>query len=204
MTEWYRNSKWNSDIESNFFEKLTRARSQKEQYVVIQALEISDAYPDIALKLVDYFFSIKVRDSEVLRALLARSKAYLAKGLTDSAISTMKEMLEIERRKPSHKTNVFVDYPFLVAEQKISSEYESAIAVLVERAGDLVFPISHFKWHAAMSNIQAHLGNTQVARQHAELALEAAQIKKSGFRFHQDLGLVGKEYLETVRRLRDH
>jgi hypothetical protein len=199
--DWYRNSTWSAAIESNFFAKLERARTQKEQYLVIQALALAEAHPDVSLRLVDHFFLIKTRDSEVLRALLARANSCLSKGLVDRAISTMKEMLDIERRKPSQKTHVFVDYPLLVAEHRVAAEYDGAVAVLLERAGDLSFPISQFKWHAAMSIIQAALGNAPLAREHAGLALEVAEIQSSGLRFHPRLGLVGKEHQEIVRQL---
>ncbi|KZN48590.1 hypothetical protein N475_06060 [Pseudoalteromonas luteoviolacea DSM 6061] len=35
----------------------------------------------------------------------------------------------------------------------------------------------------------------------ANKALHAAKVKRSGFRFHQEIGLVGKEYEKTIKRL---
>lgn len=32
-------------------------------------------------------------------------------------------------------------------------------------------------------------------------ALEAAQVKSSGFRYHQDVGLVGEKHQETIKKL---
>ena len=37
---------------------------------------------------------------------------------------------------------------------------------------------------------------------HAQFALDAAEIKKSGLKYHQSLGLVGKEHYSTIKHLR--
>jgi hypothetical protein len=90
----------------------------------------------------------------------------------------------------------------LVATKRIESEYQSALSVLTERVGDLMFPLDVFKWHAAMSIIHAELNDTERSKKFAGLALDAAQVKKSGFRFHQSLGLVGNKYESIVGELR--
>ncbi len=115
----------------------------------------------------------------------------------------MKEILAIERLKPNQKTNTYVDYPFLIATQGISAEYVDALAVLDERKGDLAFPVNKFKWHAAKALIHRGLRNLDDAKQQAGLALEVAQVESSGFRYHQGLGLVGKEYTDTVAAMRE-
>jgi hypothetical protein len=56
----------------------------------------------------------------------------------------MKEILQMEHEHPGFKTNCFTDFPYFIAENRLSSEYDSAIEVLIEREGDLKFPISHF------------------------------------------------------------
>lgn len=37
---------------------------------------------------------------------------------------------------------------------------------------------------------------------YASRALEAAEVKDSGFRYHKNLGLVGEEHAETIKKLR--
>ena len=98
---------------------------------------------------------------------------------------------------------MYVDYPFFIATQGISSEFIDALAVLDERKNELVFPVSRFKWHAAKSLIFQIQRNTADAKQQATLALEAAQIRLSGFRYHQDLGLVGDKYKDAIAALRE-
>ena len=57
--DWYRNKEWNSEIEEFFYMKLKRARTQRYQYIVIQALSLTDNHPDISLRLVDEYFETR-------------------------------------------------------------------------------------------------------------------------------------------------
>ena len=65
-----------------------------------------------------------------------------------------------------------------------------------------MFPVDYFRWHAAKAIISAERGDNEQAVSHADQAFGAAQVKKSGFRFHQKLGLVDKEYKDLVNELR--
>ena len=201
VTEWFRNKHWNDEIEKSFFSHLSRARTQRDQYIVIQALTLAKQYPNVSLMLIDLYFQSKKSSFEDVRALSAKSDAYISLGDIEQAIEAMKAVLAIEREKPSHKTTKYVDFPFLVATLKISREYNSALETLAERAKDLMFPLDIFKYHASNSLIHRELQDFDLSKKHAAIALEAAKIRKSGFRFHQDLGLVGKEYKTVVAEL---
>jgi len=201
-TDWFRNSHWNSDIQERFLGKLARSRTQRDQYLVIQALTLSRSHPQAALELVDLYFATQKGHFEDVRALSARAAAYQSIRNNALAVAAMKEILAIERQRPQQKTTTYVEYPYFVASIGMASEFLSALSVLEERAGDLVFPVDVFKWHAAYSIISYALREIEAARTHAGMALDAAQIKKSGFRFHQSLGLVGKEHQATVSALR--
>jgi hypothetical protein len=201
-SDWFRNKDWSAAIEQEFFAKLGRSRTQRDQYLVIQALTLAPTHANVALRLIDLYFSTKKSNFEDVRALSARATAYRSmKDLTQVFVA-MKEILAIERERPQQKTTTYVDYPYLVASAGIESEYSGALEVLQERVGDLMFPIDVFKWRAAYSIIAFAQHNIEVAKHHAGVALDAAQIKKSGFRFHQSLGLVGNEYKTTVSNLR--
>ncbi len=202
-TDWFRQAAWDEKTEQEFFARLSRTRSQRDQYLVIQALTIAKTVPSVALRLADRYFETKKGNFEDVRALSAKSDAYLALGKTELAIGAMKDILAIERARPNHKTTKYVDYPFLVATQRISSEYHDALEVLNERESDLMFPLDKFKWHAAKSLILHALRKVSDSKVHAALALAAAQAKMSGFRYHQNLGLVGEAYKDTILALRE-
>jgi len=74
--DWYRNTKWNNSIKESFFEKLSRARSQRDQYLVIQALSLAETIPQACIDLVNHYFETRKDKYEDVRALLARVKAY--------------------------------------------------------------------------------------------------------------------------------
>lgn len=82
-----------------------------------------------------------------------------------------------------------------MATQRIENEYDNAIQVLNENKDRLMFPLDYFMWHASKALIQRD-------GEQASKALEAAQVQKSGFRFHQNVGLVGKEHVATIKQLR--
>lgn len=192
--DWYRYENWNAETESHFYSKLKRARSQRDQYLVIQALTLTENHPEVSLRLVEEYFESKTGDFEDVRALLTKAQAYLALSDIENAIDSYKSILECERKFPSHQTTAYVDYPYLVATLEIESEYENAILVLAGGLDSLTFPLDYFKWRASKALIEQD-------GQEARRALESAEVKKSGFRFHQNLGLVGKEHEKTIKRL---
>jgi tetratricopeptide (TPR) repeat protein len=128
--------------------------------------------------------------------------AYIAKGEIENAINSYGKALERESASPNLKTDAYILYPLLIVENKLTNLYQSANSVLDEHQERLMFPVDHFRWHAAKAIISTESGNNERAAEHAAQAFDAAQIKKSGFRFHQNLGLVGKEYKGVVNELR--
>jgi hypothetical protein len=66
----------------------------------------------------------------------------------------------------------------------------------------VVFPIQRFRWHAAQAVMAANLREMEPAVSHARNALEAADAERSGFAFHQNLGLVRDQFSEVRNRLR--
>ena len=64
-----------------------------------------------------------------------------------------------------------------------------------------MFPVDRFRWHAARALIAADLKEPEIARLHAEQAIEAAGHEHSGFRYHPSVGLVTAEYDTVVRKL---
>ena len=198
--DWYRNDKWNEEIESNFFVKLKRAR-RKEQYLRIQACTIAKKAPDVALSLLDQYFNLN-DDFDHAQAYCDMATAYIAKGDIENAIHSYGKALERESAFPKLKTDAYILYPLVIVENKLTNLYQSANEVLDEHQERVMFPVDHFRWHAAKAIIAAESGNKEQAENHAGMAFEAAKIKNSGFRFHQNLGLVGKEFKNVVNELR--
>ena len=192
--DWYRNEDWTKSIQEHFYSKLKRARAQRDQYLVIQALTLTDRHPDVSIRLVDEYFESRKDQFDDVRALLAKANAFLSLNDIERCITTYKEILQREIEFPNHQTGAYLDYPYLVATQKLESEYANALDVLDKNVDRLTFPLDYYKWHAS----RAIINNDALE---AKKALDAAKVKKSGFRFHQDVGLVGKEHEKTIKHL---
>lgn len=199
--DWYRHEHWSPEIEKGFFEKLDRARSQRDQYLAIQALTLAPHDPAVALKLVDRFFETRNEEFHDLTVLMAQAEAYLSLGDFAESVDSYKAVLEHEKKHPGHRSNTRVTLPYLIAQHKVRSEYEFALDLLNETAEELTFPVDKFRWQAACALIFADQGLVDEARNHARFAITIANIRKSGFQYHQDLGLVGDNENQVVKSM---
>jgi hypothetical protein len=197
--DWYRNNDWSSTIEAAFFAKLGRART-KHQYLRIQARTLARCQPEVALRLLDEYFKLGDSFDHAL-AHVDRASAYLALGDTEAAIAAYEAALNYEEHRPNVKTQAYLDLPFMIASLGITSRYEQALLLLEHHQARLVFPLEHFRWHAAQTLILSARCQNLFAREHAQLALKAAALDHSGFRFHSSVGLVGARYKDIRERL---
>ncbi|MCO7224129.1 M48 family metallopeptidase [Pleionea sp. CnH1-48] len=198
--DWYRNLEWNDDIETQFFQKLNRARD-KAQYLRIQASILAQKKPDISLNLLEQYFALN-DDFGNAPAYCDMASAFLAKGEVDKSIESYGKALAREEEFPNILTGAYLLYPLTIAENKRANLYQQAIDVLDKHLSRLTFPVEYFQWNAAKAIIAAEYGDKEQASKYVESAFDAAEIKKSGFRYHQSLGLVGEEYKALIKELR--
>ncbi len=199
--DWYRNEKWNKRIKEAFFAKLNRARSQRDQYLVIQAHYLEKHYPEITLELIELYFATRKDKFDDVRAYWAQASAYKTMKQYEQMIQAYKKVFRRETEFPRHTTSAYVEFPYLVASKKIFSEYDFALDILSKRAEDCKFPLSFYKWNAAHALIAFDQGRTDDALMYAKKAIEFAEVKKSWFRYHPNSGLVGKEHKLVIKQL---
>src|SRR5580693_8248935 len=96
--DWYRNTTWNDTVERAFNEKLNRAR-RKESYLRIQACSLARSHPDVALRLLDRYFTLK-DDFDHAQAFVDRATALLALGRVNEAIESYNAALAREAEFP--------------------------------------------------------------------------------------------------------
>lgn len=177
MIEWYRQTEWSDEIEAAFHAKLARARSQRDQYIVIQALTLANSRPDVALRLVDYYFETRTDDFDDGRAELARSRALFASG---GYVEALDSYLETLKRDPE-TTGMAVSSPlmfvFLAARYRSTTHYQAALEFLPDLPEPSPkLPAVIFETHAARAIILSETGADPVrALQHAKAALEAPE-----------------------------
>lgn len=198
-TDWYRNTQWNESVECAFYEKLGRAR-QKSQYLRIQACTLARSHPEVALKLLDRYFELS-DDFDHAQAHVDRATAYLALDRFTDALASYEAALEREAVFPNAKTEAYIALPYLVATRRTRMHYQRALELLVEHEPRLMFPVDHFRWHAASALIAADTQQLETAQMHAERALEMAAREHSGFRYHPSVGLVTEQYDRVIRVL---
>ena len=199
--DWFRNETWNDTIKSQFMAKLKRAR-HKDQYLRIQANYLAESMPEVALDLLNQYFELNNPFNRA-QAYCDRASAYIALGKLEEALDAYKSALEEESVVTNILTEAYIALPMLVAQNKMVKYVAEANEILDKHKDRPVWPVEHFQWHAAKSIFESELGNKEKASVQADLALNAAKIKKSGFRYHQNLGLVGKEHKNIVDRLKE-
>jgi tetratricopeptide (TPR) repeat protein len=197
--DWFRNTTWTEATERAFEDKLRRAR-RKEQYLRIQASTLARSCPDVAIKLLDRYFQLP--DAfEHAQAHVDRATALLALGRIDEAIASYEAALRRETSFPNLQTQAWLDLPYIIATLGIRQHYMRALELLSGGKARLMFPLDHFRWHAARALIAADEQAATLARTHAERALEAAAHKHSGFRYHASAGLVTQHFDALVTKL---
>ena len=197
---WYLNRTWNESIAFHFEEKLRRAR-QKEQYLRIQASMLTDSRPDVAHALLDRYFELPY-DFDHAQAYDDRASAFIAEGKFEQAVLAYEAALQREAEFPKLLTQAYVDLPYFVALRAMVAHYPRAVEVLESHRERLMFPVDHFKWHAALAIIAHEVGKLAEAAEHAKGALVASAKDTSGFRNHPRVGLVICSYSEVETILR--
>lgn len=197
--DWFRNQEWNADIARRFDEKLGRAR-RKEQYLRIQACTLAPTHPDVALQLLDRYFSMPDAFDHA-QAYVDRATALKALGRIEEAADAYEAALAREVEFPNLKTQAYLELPVLVATADLRSRFDRAIAILDEQGGRRMFPVDHFLWHAARALIMASRGDRAAAVPHAQAALQAASKDHSGFRYHPGVGLVTEEHRGLLKNI---
>jgi len=201
-SEWFRNKRWSTEIEQSFFTRLARSRTQRDQNLVIQAVELVDSRHDVALRLIEVYFESRTEPFHDSRAWNAKASALQRLGEIEASVEAYRSTLEVEASQPGVQTGARVEYPYLVALHQIKKHYSHALETAEANSNDIAFPINRFKLCAARAIILGSLGRLALAKAAAEEALRAADETQSEFRHHRQLGLVRDDHKDAMSQLR--
>ena len=199
--DWYRNKHWNKRIEEAFFAKLNHAR-RKEQYLRIQASTLSSTHPEVALKLLSHYFELG-DDFDHAQAHLDQAAAYLTLGKVEEAVASYESALAREEEFPKSLTQAYLDFPLLVATKGLTNFYLRSLYILDKFRQRPTFPDERFKWFAAKALILSSQGDIVNAKSYASEALAEADKRQSGFRYHQQVGLVSPKFEDLKSQLQN-
>ncbi len=193
---WYRNTAWTPEIQSSFFARLERSRSNynKAQYLRIQAYTLQhESNPplfDSALTLLDLLITDYPEPSELASAYLQRARCLDAIGRVTDATQSYLSSFAAEGAYSTIKTTVPIEFALFVIRHKLKKYYNLALRNLKGRESLTIFPIGQYQAFGSMAIIMADQGKIKEARIFAKGALAAAQKTDSGLQYHPTLGLV--------------
>ncbi|KLI64926.1 hypothetical protein [Aurantiacibacter marinus] len=159
MTEWYRNTDWNEEIEAMFFAKLEKARSQRDQYIVLQAHHISQSHPKVALRLIDLYFDTRTDDFDDGRAHRVAAAAQFASGGYVQALDNYLKLLKGQEANEDIYVGSPLEFAFLTARFRSDGHYDAALEQLagLEQPSEKE-PEPRFRYCAASALITSETG----------------------------------------------
>ena len=208
MSDWFRNTDWSPEIEDQFFRKLGRARSQKAQYLRIQASYLSEQKPEISLSLLDRYFELGNPSTDPMtfvgqaQAYVDQAHAFAALGDWEKSAVAFEKALSREREFPNYLTQAGFEFPVFAAMHGMANRYELALRVIEDYRPRAVLPMEQFCSFAASALISRELGAEREAAGFAGQALSAAEAQ-SPFPRHSDIGLVDSKYDGLKAKLRE-
>lgn len=208
MTEWFRRTSWSPDDEREFFARLKRSRGarNKSQYLRIQASHLEGTGDSRLVEVSLGLLSLLLRDyaepSQVACAWKQRASCHERLDQIDEAMEAYRKAIQAEQEQPNWKTGAALDFAWLVATRRLRFVYEEALRLLDASQASVTFPLDAFRHSAIRAMIAADRGDRASAGRFAQAALESADRKESGFRYHKNLGLVGSKHREVVEQLK--
>jgi tetratricopeptide (TPR) repeat protein len=205
--DWYRNEKWNSEIERGFFERLARSRGQRDQQLKIQIQVLAGRFPRDALSLIELYHDTRTDKVWDLDVIAASAKAYENLGEPDKALDAYRSILQHDENQPFFPTWVLLEAPFLIARKGNASDFQFAFELLrraelnISKQG-VNFAIQRFILYASHALIRHRSGQKKEAKENAIAALQEAAVQYSGLRYHRKVGLVGTEHQATILALK--
>ncbi|NNC47750.1 MAG: hypothetical protein HKO13_04870 [Sphingomonas sp.] len=166
--EWYRQTEWTEEGAALFEEKIARARSQKAQYLTLQAYHLLDARPDVSLKLLDRADAADQAGDgfEQARINTFRAEANLRLGQIEDVLAAYKRAMKRQDGSGVIYTSAALDYAFIVSYFEIAEEYRHALQILEQFEGSPIGQTNAQAWgaHALILGDQGDAAAKPLAR----------------------------------------
>jgi len=203
--DWFRKTTWSPSDEGDFYQRLSRSRGQRPEYLRIQAATLAATGDSTvsapAKQLAHQYLEENPEGLFRSQAYLSIAKASETANEIDDAIGAYRAATDIEKHDSRARTAAHIDFLWFVATQERRELFKEAMATTEEslQDTDLTFPAARFRYFGAIALISHSFGDHVHARRMAENALEAAG-SQSPFSRHPDVGTVGDNY-PAIRRV---
>ena len=193
---WYRGAAWDKVARAEFEERLSRARSQRPQYMRIKATHLLDSDDpvaraggvDLMRRLIDEYPDDRL---SVPFAHEQLAMYFEKQGLREEAKNEYRQ--SIAKALPNRSGTRWPDLSLvelLIDDGEVEEALERwEIARTMSRGQD-VFPAVAFDFHRIEAKVSLTIGDQQAAEAAAQKALAAAAATQSNALHHRNLGLV--------------
>ena len=206
--DWFRKTAWSAQHAADFERNLARSRSQRAQYIKIQAQTLADTgkaqLADAAIQLAHRYLKEDPRGFFETQAHLTIAKASGTKGDVSAALQAYRNAVEAEARKPGLRCCAYLEFAWFVATRGLLEAFDDVLSAMnASQEADLIFPIAQYKYFGALALISNELKDREHARRMARNALEA-KARAAPFSRHKGVGVVqgiDGDIQERIRRL---
>ena len=214
--DWYRNTEWNDQIESEFESRLKRSRGNhnKAQYLRIQASYLLDSKKSkVQEKGIEFMErlinSYPEEEFSTIHGIEQLGDFYLKKKIFDQAEKHFRKVTEYYYAETRSGTSGLTDLKLCetILKSKQTEKFEEAYQIATEKfnaTGDsLLMNSDKYYYFDLMANLCYKMNRKDEASEFAQSAVELSKITEPQFNRHKTVGIVKvvKEKIERLKRI---
>ncbi len=208
--DWYRNTEWSQETQDAFWARWRRSRSDfhKAQYLKFQGCTLANQ-PDLRIAengralLHQVIREFPNETMQVGGSWDGLGHSFEKHRMLNDALIAYKRCIDVfDAYTGNVDTGADIHFAYLVATEQMWEHIDQARAYINNRIDadeSNPFPLHWFRIYAAKALIEHHRGNKLSACDAAREAIGAAEIKRTGLKYHSDLGVVDLSNKKTKR-----
>ncbi|MCM5664007.1 tetratricopeptide repeat protein [Galbibacter mesophilus] len=216
--DWYRNTDWNDQIETDFEARLKRSRGNyhKAQYLRIQASYLLDSSTTENQKKGIQLIERVINDypEETFSTIHGNEQLgdyYLKNGNYEQAEKHFRIVTDhyhsTTRSGTSGLADLKLSETILLSDQeeKLQEAYKLSTSKFDETGGNLQLNDQKFYYATLMANLCLRMGEIEEASEYANLALQLSTITEPQFSRHKTVGIINadKNTIDKLKKIKE-